>query len=512
MRINEGQVFREAVGAINSSLEIDVSLARCVRYLKKLMPLEEMKLSLHEWDTFTLRTIATATASGGHKRNLVTPLSPLETRETIKAEPDVKIVNDPEADPVSRFHMITQSRDVNSSLIVLRLRIGGERIGNLILQAPGKGRYNEEHAHVIALLNEPFAMAFTNAIRFQEIVKLKEMLTDDNLYLHQELLSKSGEKIIGANSGLKGVMDMVREVAPLNSPVLLMGETGVGKELVANAIHKCSKRNNGPLIRVNCGAIPDTLVDSELFGHEKGAFTGALRMKRGRFERAHRGTIFLDEIGELPLSAQVRMLRVLQNKEMERVGGSDTISIDIRVIASTHRNLEKMVQTKLFREDLFFRLNVFPIKIPPLRERLQDVPALVQHFVERKSMEMKLHPPPRLAPGAIDTLLRYHWPGNVRELENVVERSLILCKKGPLRFEPFISNVARAGTNAGERMREPLRLNEAIRHHIMRTLAMTNGKVQGPGGAAELLGVNPSTLRNKMKKLGIPYGRKATHS
>ncbi|MBW1799916.1 MAG: sigma 54-interacting transcriptional regulator [Deltaproteobacteria bacterium] len=513
MSINESDFFREVVKRINSSLEIETSLARCIRYLKDFMPVEEMRLSLHDWDTFTLRTIATATVSGGKRMNVVTPLSPLQTKDSMKAEPDVKIVNDPKSDPVSRFHLTTQSRNVdNSSLIIMRLKIGGERIGNLILHAAGKGKYQEKHARLVSLLNEPFAMAFTNAIRYQEIVKLKDMLTDDNWYLHRELLAQSGEEIVGANAGLKKVTDMVNDVAPLNCPVLLLGETGVGKELIANAIHNLSPRRNAPLIKVNCGAIPESLLDSELFGHEKGAFTGAVARMRGRFERAEKGTIFLDEIGELPPSAQVRMLRVLQNKEIERVGGSEVISVDIRILASTHRNLENMVRSNLFREDLFFRLNVFPIKVPPLRERPQDIPPLVRYFVERKSMEMKLNAPPPLAPGAIETLLSYHWPGNVRELENVVERSLILNKTGPLLFESFIPEINESAPDLINQRRHPLTLDQAVSQHIKTTLAATNGKVQGPGGAAALLGIHPSTLRNKMKKLGIPYGRRKATS
>ena len=214
-----------------------------------------------------------------------------------------------------------------------------------------------------------------------------------------------------------------------------MGETGVGKEVIANAIHNLSLRSNGPFIRVNCGAIPPTLMDSELFGHEKGAFTGALFQKRGRFERADGGTIFLDEIGELPLEAQVRLLRVLQEKEIERVGGTETIQVDIRVIAATHRNLDQMLAEGRFREDIYFRLRVFPIAIPPLRLRPEDIPVLVQHFIQKKCREMKTVKIPSLAPGALDRLMLYNWPGNVRELENAVERELIVNKGSLLSFD-----------------------------------------------------------------------------
>ena len=255
---------------------------------------------------------------------------------------------------------------------------------------------------------------------------------------------------------------------------------------------------------------PETLLDSELLGHEKGAFTGALSQKRGRFERADHGTIFLDEIGELPPQAQVRMLRVLQYKEIERVGGTNTISVDIRLIAATNRNLEEMVKTKQFREDLWFRLNVFPIRIPPLRERKGDIPALVHHFGERKSRELRMPASPPLAAGVIDRLMAYHWPGNVREVENVIERALILGKGTPLTLDELSGGKPdRSSSIPGGTQDAPLRLDEVVSQHIRRVLEMTNGKVHGKGGAAEVLAINPSTLRNRMNQLGIPYGRRS---
>jgi len=304
-------------------------------------------------------------------------------------------------------------------------------------------------------------------------------------------------------------MEMVRQVAPLNSPVLLLGETGVGKDVIANAIHYSSPRKDSPFVKVNCGAIPETLLDSELFGHEKGAFTGALSLRRGRFERADRGTLFLDEIGELPAQAQVRMLRVLQYKEMERVGGTSPISLDIRLIAATNRNLEEMVKAKEFREDLWFRLNVFPIRIPPLRERKEDIPALVRYFLDRKSRELKLPASPLLGRGAIDHLMAYSWPGNVRELENLLERALILSRGEPLTFNDLGGEKLKGGSfTAVPSPDESLKLDEVMSRHIQRVLEMTKGKVHGKGGAAELLGINPSTLRNRMNQLRIPYGRR----
>ncbi|MEX1302114.1 MAG: sigma-54 dependent transcriptional regulator, partial [Desulfotignum sp.] len=252
----------------------------------------------------------------------------------------------------------------------------------------------------------------------------------------------------------------------------------------------------------NCGAIPETMIDSELFGHEKGAFTGALTLKRGRFERADKGTIFLDEIGELPLQAQVRLLRVLQNREIERIGGSKTIPLDIRIISATNRNLEQMVTDKQFREDLWFRLNVFPVVIPPLRERRLDIPALIQHFIHVKCKEMKLKSIPTLGPGAAEMLMQYDWPGNVRELQNIIERALILKPEGPLTFD----NLGIGSTGFSSSSKPSGRtdtLDDVISKHILEVLRQTGGKISGEKGAAKILNINPSTLRNRMKKLGI---------
>lgn len=508
MIVDEKDFFREATLRICSSLDIQTTMRQCLEYLALIMPADWMCLNLYERGLGALRTIAMATNSQDVKIGTISPL-PQEARDFISgAVPDVRIVNQPDMDPVIRniqkYHELPES-----SVIVLLLSIEGRRTGGLLLAARGKNRYSEQHAQMLSLLNEPFAIALSNALSHEELIRLKDMLVDDNLYLHQELRRLSGDEIVGSDFGLKRVMESVRQVAPLNSPVLLLGETGAGKELIANAIHHLSPRRDGPFIIVNSGAIPETLIDSELFGHEKGAFTGAITQKRGRFERANHGTIFLDEIGELPPQAQVRMLRVLQSKEIERVGGSQPIVVDIRVIAATHRDLEEMVKANQFREDLWFRLNVFPIKILPLRERKEDIPALVHHFIGRKSKELRLLKPPTLAHRAIDRLMAYSWPGNVRELENVIERAMILNKDGPLTFDhlvPFSKEHEASFSQAQEN--ETLKLDEVVSRHIQQMLKMARGKVHGPGGAAELLGINPSTLRNRMNQLGIPYGRR----
>jgi transcriptional regulator with PAS, ATPase and Fis domain len=341
-----------------------------------------------------------------------------------------------------------------------------------------------------------------------EVVESKDMTDAENRALTRELLHISGDEIIGAESGLKGVMEMVGQIAPLDSPAMLLGETGVGKEVIANAIHYTSPRKAGPFIKVNCGAIPETLFDSELFGHEEGAFTGALKLKRGYFERAHRGSIFLDEIGELPLKAQVRLLRVLQNKEINRVGGTQPVPIDVRIITATHRNLEEMIRTGQFREDLWFRLNIFPITIPPLRHRKEDISTLFHHFIKRKSKELKIHTAPRITVGAIDRLKAYHWPGNIRELQNLVERALIRSR-GRNRDELLLEFWDDPEDKPDERtLYEPdqnfLSLDQAMINHIKKALRFTKGRIYGKKGAAKLLEINPNTLRSRMRKLKIP--------
>ena len=395
----------------------------------------------------------------------------------------------------------------------MTLAVEGKQLGSLGILTEGTGKFKKEHARLISLLREPFAIAMSNALRYQEVLKLKDMVDAENRELNWELRTLSSDEIVGAEYGLKGVMELVRQVAPLNSPVMLLGETGVGKEVIANAIHYSSPRKDGPFVKVNCGAIPESLLDSELFGYDKGAFTGAITQRRGRFERADKGSIFLDEIAELPLQAQVRFLRVLQQKEIERVGGARPIPVDVRIIIATHRNLEDMIRSGAFREDLWFRLNIFPIMIPPLRQRKEDIPALVHHFVEKKSRELKIHTPPGVSYEGMERLKAYPWPGNVRELENYVERELIhtrgVQENRPLDFLHFHVSAS-IGENRPANPTENSHfstLDQAMSRHITRALGMTKGKIYGQGGAAELLGINPNTLRSRMRKLAIPFGR-----
>ena len=504
----ENHFFREATLRLCSSLEIDKALWRCFEFAKAYIPMDLMVLSYISTDIGGMQFLAVVDENGGIQSDtfifLPQKTLALATSNTL---PEIMVVEDSSTHPVAKYPAQFIGA-TNASMIILRLILEGKFLGGLSVISKKKGAYTKNHTSLLSTLKEPASIALINCLRYQEVIKLKDLLTDDVRYLKDELGQITGDEIIGADFGLKDVMEMVRQVALLTSPVIIFGETGTGKEIIARAIHNLSKRREKPFIKVNCGAIPETLMDSELFGHEKGAFTGALSQQRGRFERADGGTIFLDEIGELPLEVQVRLLRVLQEKEIERVGGTQPINVDIRVIAATHRDLNAMIQKGTFREDLYYRLLVFPISIPPLRQRLGDIPALVQHFVTKKAREMGFRNIPLLQFGALDQLHAYHWPGNARELENTIERALILCKGNPLTFStlPPLS-VGKQTQVPNSLEHETLNLDHIISNHIRDVLDLAGGKVEGKGGAAELLGVNQSTLRHRMRKLGIPFGK-----
>ncbi len=509
--MGEDGFFREFTLRICGSFDITEALWRCFLYVRSVLPADELILSVFDPAFGFLEIVTTAHEHGGTARGDKIPMD-VERRmelEHIERYPRVRICNDALKDPIiSRIAL--QYRWPDSSVIVGRLVIQESFIGSLIVRANGKDRYTEEHARLWSLVNEPAGIALANSRQYEELVRMKDLLADDNRYLQNELRKSWADKIVGADFGLRDVFEQVVKVAPLTSPVLLMGETGTGKEVIANAIHNLSPRNNGPLITVNCGAIPESLIDSELFGHEKGAFTGAMMERRGRFERAHNGTIFLDEVGELPPQAQVRLLRVLQEREIERVGGTSPIKVDIRIISATHRNLEKLVAEGSFRDDLYYRLGVFPVRIPPLRERRADIPALTEHFIEKKSREMGLRKLPRLGPGVIDRLMHYEWPGNVREVANLVERALIQSEGESLDFADLLPHGKEDEQREQQQESTGLTLEQMEMLHIRRILKMVQGRIEGKNGAALRLGVHPSTLRARMRKLGIPYGRKET--
>lgn len=365
---------------------------------------------------------------------------------------------------------------------------------------------------VLQLAWPSLATAFKNDQHFHDVMRLREALKADR----DVLLSKLGrqdicEVVVGEDNGLSQVMAAVHQVARTDAPVLILGETGSGKEVIARAIHERSARGRGPVVRVNCGAIPTDLVDSELFGHERGSFTGAVSARKGWFERADGGTLFLDEVGELPAAAQVRLLRVLQDGTLERVGGHQTVHVDVRIVAATNRDLDAMVRAGAFREDLWYRLSVFPIHLPALRERLDDLPALVSYFTERAGKRLGN---PHLTPTAsdLDKLRNYSWPGNVRELSAVIERAAIIGGGKVLDVAGALGTQATRSASRPPSFASPpnepvCSLDEAMRRHIGRALEVSQGRIEGPGGAAKLLDINPHTLRARMRKLGIQWAR-----
>ena len=514
--IDENEFFSVATLLICSSLNVDTALQSFIDYLKTIMPVSGVIMGVYD-----------PTMNIGYMLSAIWPPKWEKPPEIISFSKEmgtymnsiwnhnekITIINDTENETPERRAVIRSFFPDDSSHLNMKLELDDKHLGTVDLLAEGKNRFTERHGRLLSLLHEPLSIAISNVLQYREISKLKDLLAEDNRDLRRKLRSVSNDQIIGAEFGLKDVMQMVRQVSSLSSPVLILGETGVGKEVIANAIHENSERKDKAFVKVNCGAIPENLIDSELFGHEKGAFTGALSQRRGFFERAHTGTIFLDEIGELPLAAQVRLLRVLQHQEIERIGGSRTIHVDVRIISATHQNLALLAQKGRFREDLLFRLNVFPISIPPLRARAEDIPALFNYFVEKKCRELNIRNLPSLDMGTMDHLQSYSWPGNIRELENLVERSLIRSQISGgdriLKIDEVLLAHDREPNQSIQRGVQGIRpLDEVMSEYIKKALKITSGKVEGEDGAAKTLGIHPSTLRARMRKLGIAYGTK----
>jgi formate hydrogenlyase transcriptional activator len=373
----------------------------------------------------------------------------------------------------------------------------------LFFMAAAARAYENLHRELLEQVAGAVAVALDHCLTHEEVRRLRDQLAAENVYLREEIRRDQGfDEIVGRSHALADLLREVEKVAPTHATVLIQGETGTGKELIARAIHERSGRRGRPLVKVNCAAIAAGLFESELFGHVKGAFTGALADRDGRFKLADGGTLFLDEIGELPLDTQVKLLRVLQEQEFEAIGSSQPVKVDVRVIAATNRDLGRAVSEGRFRADLFYRLNVFPMRVPPLRERAGDVPVLVAFFLQRLAKKLG-KPVTRVSEESIRRLVRYSWPGNIRELQNVVERAAILAQ-GP---ELIVEESLLGGTAAppeGPRSRE---MEEVERAHIHATLERTRWVVDGARGAARLLGLHPSTLRSRMKRLGVDRDR-----
>jgi formate hydrogenlyase transcriptional activator len=405
----------------------------------------------------------------------------------------------------------------NLSVCLYPLIVRERVLGVLGFGTSRENAFTEDDLSFFSQVANQIALAVENSLAYGQVSELKDKLAQENVYLESEIRSELYfEEIVGNSEPLRRVLQEIEIVAPADSTVIIYGETGTGKELIARALHNLSSRKSNAFVKLNCAAIPTGLLEGELFGHEKGAFTGAIMQRVGRFELANRGSIFLDEVGEIPLELQPKLLRVLQEREFERLGSTRTIRTDARLIAATNRDLKTMVEEQRFRSDLYYRLNVFPIRVPSLRERREDIPLLVRHFVKEFSRRNQ-RVIDTIPSETMQALIRYSWPGNIRELQNVIERAVIISR-GPVlnvtlteltpdvasTSAPIVTNVKPASHESLQEM-----LEETERNQILRALEEASGIVAGPNGAAARLGVKRSTLQLRMQKLGIRLSRTA---
>ena len=493
------RLLLEVNNAVVSKLELEDLFSTIVTSLRRVVPHEATSLYLYRPETGNFHRNVLNFPSG---KGLLEGSHPIALDDTPAGEAfrSRKAVCWHEPD-LQRFHSDTASRLLAEGLksgCCAPLMLPGRVLGTLNLGSSRPLAFSCADAGLLTQVAGQVAIALDNALAYREITELKEKLEKENVYLRDEIRTEANfEEIVGESAGLKHVLQQLEIVAPTDSTVLILGETGTGKELIARALHQLSGRGDRAFVKINCAAIPTGLLESELFGHEKGAFTGAISQKVGRFELAHHGTIFLDEIGEVPLELQSKLLRVLQEQEFERLGGTRTIRVDIRLVAATNRDLTHMVEAGLFRSDLYYRLHVFPIIVPPLRERQEDIPMLVRYFAQRYATRMKKLIE-TIPAKTMDRLAHYHWPGNIRELENLIERAVILSPGTELSV-PLTELKSAVPTQS-----HPLAtLEGAERDHILRALQDTKWVIGGASGTAVRLGMKRTTLISKMKKLGI---------
>lgn len=499
-------LYQDATLALFSSLEIQSAIHELYKVLIEVLPLESLVLHIIDREQMKFRVIADAT------KEFSEPFKLSDIPEHLQHGPRWQNID---TDTPHLFSgnlantltgmLLKKYGYATDTVYWTPLVLDEEHFGEFSALFKAGVEVEEGDLKLISILKPALTIALANALQHEEINQLRLELADDNSRMRNELDEIKGISVLNKLEGLSEVAKSVERVAHLETPVLILGETGVGKEVVANNIHLHSNRSEKPFITVNCGAMPENLADSYLFGHEKGAFTGADQKRKGYFERAHNGTLFLDEVGELSLDVQVRLLRVLETKTIERVGGQDSVSVNVRIIAATHRDLVKMINDGTFREDLWYRLNVYPVVVPPLRHRTSDIPDLVDYFIKTKSKELRLGKIPKVHHADLRQLQNYDFPGNVRELQNVVVRALINFSG---TSGDYLSGLSDYIIISEAKSTEPSRtgfpdLNDMICTHIQKALEKCNGKIQGPKGAATLLAIPPSTLRAKMKKLRI---------
>jgi hydrogenase-4 transcriptional activator len=492
-------------------LDIDESIRLLAPRIAEAIPVDRVVARRLDAPRARIDTVAIGDVNAGSEpppaRTLLAPEEVEQVRRWAAAG-EVTVWRRGESDPLREILAPGRSSTLAAPLLLVAGPGSEATFGVLLLQGRGDLTAYKPLAHA---LGEPFAAALANDARLHELARLREAMEADN----RALLARLGrqdisDSVVGAETGLRSVMERVEQVARTDAPVLIFGETGSGKEVVARSIHARSRRAQGPFLRVNCGAIPPELVDSELFGHERGSFTGAVATRRGWFERADGGTLFLDELGELPPAAQVRLLRVLQDGTFERVGGQRVLTVDVRIVGATHRDMPALLASGAFREDLWYRVSVFPIHLPPLRARRQDIAPLVHHFSSRAGQ--RLHGAPMVpTPEDVAILEAYDWPGNVRELAAVIERAAILGDGRRLDVKTALGVFPGPARPAAPTAREPEptagTLEATAREAIEDALERTRGRIEGPYGAARVLGINPHTLRSRMRKMGIRWDR-----
>jgi formate hydrogenlyase transcriptional activator len=504
------QILLDVNNAVASRLSLHDFLESVSRYLKRILSHEMVSISLYEADQRQLR-LYSLIFPGGHgiiREGLTMPVEGTILGRVLTSRKPL-VVNTVNPDDLPPDILEMAKREGLKSGAILPLLVGDKAFGTLEVISKKDHSVSEEDMELLTPLAAQVAIGVANALAYTEIEDLKRKLSEEKLYLEDEIRSEYFDEIIGESSQLVDVLEQVRTVAETDSTVLILGETGTGKELIARAIHNFSPRRQKTFVKLNCSAIPTGLLESELFGHERGAFTGAIAQKIGRMELADKGTLFLDEIGDIPLELQPKLLRALQEREFERLGSNRTLKSDFRLIAATNRHLPDMVAAREFRTDLYYRLNVFPIRLPPLRERIGDVPRLVRHFAAKYASRMNK----RIDTIPADTmraLSRWHWPGNIRELENFIERAVILSKGNVLNVP--VSELQQSApkampVGAAAAPEQAVTLEASEREHILKILRETRGVLSGPNGAAARLGLKRTTLQGKMKKLGIDRER-----
>ncbi len=498
------QLLLSINNALVSNLELKPLFRAISESLREVLHNDYTSLALHDKERNRLKLYAVDFPSGSGLIREAMDI-PMEGSRSGKAFTELRPVlikdfDSPEFDSdVSR----RLTREGLRSGISIPLISNQGPIATMTLASRNDEAFTEADAEFMVQIGVQVAIAVENAMAYQEIGELKNKLAEEKLYLEDEIRTEFNfDEIVGQSTALKHILEQIETVAATDSTVLILGETGTGKELIARAIHNRSARIDHTFVKLNCSAIPTGLLESELFGHEKGAFTGAIAQKIGRFELAHRGTLFLDEVGDIPVDVQPKLLRVLQEQEFERLGSTRTIRTDARLVAATNRDLSEMVSSREFRSDLYYRLNVFPIVAPPLRERIEDIPLLVRYFAQKLSRRMnkRIETIPN---EAMEVMMRYRWPGNIRELENFVERAVILSKGKTLEAPVWELEHEAPPIETSFSRAEVTTMEDAEREHILSALRDTNWTIAGPTGAAARLGMKRTTLQSRMKKLGI---------